>query len=276
MEDVAGQLVALSALVTPLLVTWGLKLLGALAIFVIGRMVAKSVRKSVGRFTDRSDMDATLAGFLSSLAYYVVLVVVIVAALATLGIQMASVLTILGAAGLAVGLALQGTLSNVSAGVMLLIFRPFKVGDVVEVGGTLGKVEAIGLFETKLNTPDNVHIIVPNSTIYGDTIQNYSRNDDRRIDLVVGISYDDDISLAVKTINDVLTAESRVSRDPAPQVAVSEMADSSVNLVVRPWCKADDYWNVRFDVTRALKEKLEVAGCSIPYPQQDVHMHQAS
>lgn len=276
MEDVAGQLVALSALVTPLLVTWGLKLLGALAIFVIGRMVAKSVRKSVGQFTDRSDMDATLAGFLSSLAYYVVLVVVIVAALATLGIQMASVLTILGAAGLAVGLALQGTLSNVSAGVMLLIFRPFKVGDVVEVGGTLGKVEAIGLFETKLNTPDNVHIIVPNSTIYGDTIQNYSRNDDRRIDLVVGISYDDDISLAVKTINDVLTAESRVSRDPAPQVAVSEMADSSVNLVVRPWCKADDYWNVRFDVTRALKEKLEVAGCSIPYPQQDVHMHQAS
>lgn len=276
MEDVAGQLVALSALVTPLLVTWGLKLLGALAIFVIGRMVAKSVRKSVGQFTDRSEMDATLAGFLSSLAYYVVLVVVIVAALATLGIQMASVLTILGAAGLAVGLALQGTLSNVSAGVMLLIFRPFKVGDVVEVGGTLGKVEAIGLFETKLNTPDNVHIIVPNSTIYGDTIQNYSRNDDRRIDLVVGISYDDDISLAVKTINDVLTAESRVSRDPAPQVAVSEMADSSVNLVVRPWCKADDYWNVRFDLTRALKEQLEAAGCSIPYPQQDVHMHQVA
>ena len=183
-------------------------------------------------------------------------------------------LTILATAGLAVGLALQGTLSNVAAGVMLLIFRPFKVGDVVNAGGApVGTVEAIGLFTTTINTPDNVHIVVPNSSIYGGTIQNYSHNPNRRVDLVVGISYDDDIGVAIRTVQQLLEEEPRVLKDPAYQVAVSELGDSSVNLVVRPWCAAGDYWAVRFDLTRALKERLEAAGCTIPYPQRDVHMH---
>jgi len=260
-----------------LLMTWGLKVIGAIALLVIGRMVAGSMRRSVGRLLERSETDPTLAKFLTSLAYYLVLIVVAVAALGMVGIQMASVLTILATAGLAVGLALQGTLSNVASGVMLLVFRPFKVGDVVEIGGgPRGKVDSIGLFSTGLDTPDNVHIVVPNSAIYGGTISNYTHHENRRVDMVMGISYDDDISVAVKTIEGVLEAEPRILKDPAYQVAVSELADSSVNLVVRPWCAAGDYWGVYFDVTRAMKESLEAAGCSIPYPQQDVHMHQVA
>ena len=200
-----------------------------------------------------------------------------VAALGMVGIQMASVLTILATAGLAVGLALQGTLSNVAAGVMLLIFRPFKVGDFIEAGGgPKGTVDSIGLFSTSLNTPDNIHIVVPNSAIYGGTIKNFSHHDKRRVDMVFGIGYDDDISLAIRTIEGVLDAETRILEDPAYQIAVSELADSSVNLVVRPWCESGDYWGVYFGVTRAVKEQLEAAGCSIPYPQQDVHMHQVA
>jgi small conductance mechanosensitive channel len=177
----------------------------------------------------------------------VILIMAAVAALGMVGIQMASVLTILATAGLAVGLALQGPLSNVAAGVMLLIFRPFKVGDFVDAGGVAGTIEAIGLFVTHLNTPDNVRIIVPNSGIYGGTIKNFSHHEIRRNDMVMGISYDDDISLAIKTISSVLDADDRVLRDPEYLVAVSELADSSVNLVVRPWCKAADYWGLRFD-----------------------------
>jgi len=192
-----------------------------------------------------------------------------------MGIQMASVLTIMGAAGLAVGLALQGTLSNVAAGVMLLIFRPFKVGDYVDAGGTAGTIESIGLFATKLNTPDNIHIIVPNSGIYGGIIKNFSHYETRRNDILVGVSYDDDIGLAMETIKSVLDAEDRVLKDPAYMVAVSELGDSSVNITVRPWCKVTDYWALRFDLTRTFKERLEAAGCSIPYPQRDVHLHKA-
>lgn len=274
MEITDGQLADLLLLAQNLLMTWGLKVLGAIVVIIIGRMIAGSLRKSLNRFMTKTETDPTLAKFLSSLAYYVVLVVVAVAALSMIGIQMASVLTILATAGLAVGLALQGTLSNVAAGVMLLIFRPFKVGDLVEAGGgPTGKVESIGLFSTALNTPDNIHIVVPNSAIYGGTISNYTHHENRRVDLVMGISYDDDISVAVKVIEKVLEAEPKVLKDPAYQVAVSELADSSVNLVVRPWVAVDDYWGVYFDVTRAMKEELEAAGCSIPYPQQDVHMH---
>jgi small conductance mechanosensitive channel len=262
------------AIAQSLLVTWGLKVVGAILVLIVGRIVAGSLRKSLGRFMDRAETDPTLAKFLSSLVYYLVLVVAGVAALSMVGIQMASVLTILATAGLAVGLALQGTLSNVAAGVMLLIFRPFKVGDLIEAGGgPTGKVESIGLFSTSLNTPDNIHIVVPNSAIYGGTISNYTHHPNRRVDLVMGISYDDDISVAVDTIKKVLEEEPRILKDPAYQVAVAELADSSVNLVVRPWCAVEDYWGVRFDVTRALKERLEAAGCSIPYPQQDVYMH---
>ena len=274
MEDLGSQLEFIFSLAQTVLVTWGLKVLGALAVLVVGRMVAGSLRKAMGRIMNRTGTDATLSKFLTSLVYYLVMVVAGVAALGMVGIQMASVLTILATAGLAVGLALQGTLSNVAAGVMLLIFRPFKVGDVVNAGGgPVGKVESIGLFSTTMNTPDNVHIVVPNSSIYGGTIHNYSHHPKRRVDLVMGISYDDDIDLAIRTIQQVLDEEPRVLEDPAYQVAVSELADSSVNLVVRPWCAGDDYWGVRFDLTKVLKERLEAAGCSIPYPQQDVYMH---
>ncbi len=209
------------------------------------------------------------------MAYWLLIAVVLVAVLGVVGIQTASLLAVMGAAGLAVGLALQGTLSNFAAGVMLLLFRPFKKGDFIEAGGGKGSVEAIGLFSTTLNTPDNIQIILPNSSVFGQTIKNYTANDTRRNDIVVGVSYDDDLGVAVQTIKRVLEADDRVLREPEPVVAVSELGDSSVNIVVRPWCNRDDYWQLRFDLMRMLKEQLETDGCSIPFPQRDVHLFQA-
>jgi small conductance mechanosensitive channel len=261
------------ALIADMVTAWGLKVLGAIAVFIIGRMVAKWARKAMTRLLHKSDVDDTLVPFLTGMTYYLLMAFVIVAVLGMMGIQTASMIAVLGAAGLAVGLALQGTLGNFASGVMLLIFRPFRVGDFIEAAGIAGSVEAITIFTTRLNTPDNVGIIIPNSEVWGSTIKNYAANDTRRIDLVAGISYDDDIGLAVRTIEQMLQ-DSRVLKDPAPTIAVSELADSSVNIVVRPWCKRDDYWGLRFDLTRKIKEDLERAGCSIPYPQQDVHMHE--
>jgi small conductance mechanosensitive channel len=273
MNDVGGQVNDILLMAQALAVTWGLKVLGAIAVFVIGSIVAGSLRRTVAGAAERTRGDVTLSRFLGSLTYYVVLVVAGVAALGMVGIQMASFIAILATAGLAIGLALQGTLSNVASGVMLLIFRPFRAGDFVDVGGTTGTVESIGLFSTQLNTPDNIHVVVPNSAIYGDTIKNFSHHDTRRIDMVMGISYDDDIALAIETIRAVLEEDERVHENPPYVVAVSELGDSSVDLVVRPWCSRSDYWPLKFDLTRALKERLEAAGCSIPYPQRDVHVH---
>jgi small conductance mechanosensitive channel len=171
---------------------------------------------------------------------------------------------------------MQGTLSNFAAGVMLLIFRPFKVGDFVDAGGVAGSVVEIAIFSTTLHSPDNIRITVPNSSIYGTVIKNFTANDTRRNDMVVGISYDDDIGKAIEVLQRVVTADDRVLKDPAPMIAASELADSSVNLVVRPWCKKEDYWTLRCDLTRKMKEELEAAGCSIPFPQTDVHLHKAS
>jgi len=255
--------------------TWGLRVVGAIAVLVVGWLVAKTIRASVRRALIRSRLDNTLVPFFSSMIYYLLLAFVVLAVLRLFGIETTSFIAVLGAAGLAVGLALQGTLSNFSAGVMLLVFRPFKVGDYVDAGGTAGSVQEIGLFATTMNTPDNVRIIVPNSQVYGTTIKNYAANDTRRNDLVIGISYDDDIAKAIETIQAVLSEDSRVLAEPAPVIAVSELGDSSVNLVVRPWCTKEEYWGLRFDLTRAIKERLEAAGCSIPYPQTDVHLHQA-
>jgi small conductance mechanosensitive channel len=273
MEDLTGQAALWLLTLQNLAVEYGLKVIGAIAVFIIGQMIAKSIRRGMVRVFEKTEMDETLEKFLVSLVYYLILAMVILAAINIAGVPTTSFLAILGAAGLAIGLALQGTLSNVSAGVMLLIFRPFRVDDFIDAGGTTGTVEALGLFATKLNTPDNVHIVVPNASIYGGTIKNFSHNELRRNDMVMGISYDDDIALAIQTIESVLDADDRVLKDPEYQVAVSELADSSVNLVVRPWCKASDYWGLRFDLMRALKERLEAAGCSIPYPQQDVYVH---
>jgi small conductance mechanosensitive channel len=264
-----------TTVVVDLLSTWGLQLLGALVLLIVGRIAAGWTRRIVQRALASARVDATLVPFIGGVTYYVILIAVLMAVLGIIGIQTASLLAVLGAAGLAVGLALQGTLSNVASGVMLLVFRPFQVGDYIEAGGTAGSVTSIGLFTTVLNTPDNVRIMVPNSSVYGQTIKNYAANDTRRNDMVIGISYDDDIGVAAETIKRVLAADERVLAEPEPVVAVAELGDSSVNLVVRPWCRKEDYWGLRFDMMRALKEQLEAAGCSIPYPQRDVHLFEA-
>lgn len=261
--------------VVNLISAWGLKVLGALVLLFVGRIAAGWVRRIVRRGLTAANVDATLVPFISGVTYYIILISVFMAVLGLVGIQTTSLLAVMGAAGLAVGLALQGTLSNVASGVMLLVFRPFQVGDYIEAGGSAGSVEAIGLFTTTLNTPDNVRILVPNSAVYGQTIKNYAANDTRRNDMVIGISYDDNIGLAVDTIRRVLSADDRVLAEPEAVVAVAELADSSVNIVVRPWCKKEDYWGLRFDMMRTLKEELEAAGCSIPYPQRDVHLFEA-
>lgn len=251
---------------------WGLSVIGAVALLIVGRMVAGLLRRIVRRALARAEVDATLVPFLSSLVYYLVLTVVVIAVLSLFGVQTTSLVAVLGAAGLAVGLALQGTLSHFAAGVMLLVFRPFKVGDFVEVGGTTGTVVEVGIFSSVLKSPDNVRITVPNSQIYGNTIRNYNGFDTRRVDLVIGISYDDDIPTAIETIDSVVRRDQRVLSDPAPVIAVHELGDSSVNLVVRPWCRAGDYWAVRWELTHQIKVALEAAGCSIPFPQRDVHL----
>jgi small conductance mechanosensitive channel len=255
--------------------TWGLNVIGAVVVLIVGRWISSALRGGTRRALERADVDAALVPFVSSIVYYFALSVVLIAVLNLFGIQTASVIAVLGAAGLAVGLAMQGALSNFAAGVMLLVFRPFKIGDYVEVAGTAGSVQEIGIFTSTLHTPDNVKIIVPNSSVYGETITNYSANDTRRVDLVIGIGYGDDIGRAVETIGRVIAADARVLKEPEPQIAVAELGDSSVNLVVRPWCSGGDYWGLRFDLTRAIKEQLEAAGCSIPFPQRDVHLHPA-
>ncbi len=262
--------------VITLVSTWGLRVVGALAVLIIGRMVCGMARNSVRKTMQRRAVDASLIPFLSGLVYFTLLAAVVIAVLGIFGIETTSLVAVLGTAGLAVGLALQGTLSNFSSGVMLLLFRPFQIGDFVDTAGVAGTVAEIGLFSTILNTGDNVRIIVPNSAVFGATIKNFSANDTRRNDIVLGISYADDIGRAIETVNRILEKDERVLKDPAPVVAVSELADSSVNLVVRPWCKTEDYWGLRSDLQRAFKERLEAAGCSIPFPQHDVHVHQVN
>jgi small conductance mechanosensitive channel len=275
MDTLAGfDVEALAADARLLTVDWGLKILAAIALYIVGWSIARLTRRSLGKLFARTDFDETLEVFLTSLAYWTVLAFTMVAVLGAFGIQTASIVAILASAGLAIGLAMQGTLSNFASGFMILLFRPFKLGDFIEAGGVSGTVSVVGLFSTGLETPDNVHIIVPNGRIFGETIKNYSFNDTRRVDLVLGVSYDDDLSKALAVIERVLAAESRILPEPAPVTAVHELADSSVNLVVRPWCRRTDYWAMRWDLTRTLKEELEAAGCSIPYPQRDVHVHQ--
>ena len=268
--DLSGLL----AKVYELLPVYGLRFLAALAIFVIGRWVAKALRGVVVKMMQRSNVDPTLVTFVSHLTYIALLAFVIVAALNQLGIQTTSFIAILGAAGLAIGLALQGSLSNFAAGVLMIIFRPFKVGDLIEGAGVTGVVEEIQIFTTQLKTADNKTIIIPNAQMTGGNIINYSSKGTRRVDFVFGIGYEDDIDKARQIILDYMTADERVFKDPAPMVAVSELADSSVNLVTRVWSTADDYWGVYFDGLEQIKKKFDAAGISIPYPQQDVHVHQ--
>lgn len=258
---------------TSVVAAWTPRVLGALAVFLIGLLLARWARSVTNRALGRSNVDPMLAPFLTGVTYVLLIAVVAIAAVNTLGVSTTSFVAVLGAAGLAIALAFQDTFSNFSAGVMLLTFRPFDIGNFVEIGGESGTVKSVGIFSTVLATPDNVEIRIPNSQVFGQTMQNYSANPTRRIDLVMGVGYDDDLGVAVRTCLDVISADPRVLEDPEPVVAVHELGDSSVNLVVRPWVNAPDYWATRWDLTRALKENLEAAGCSIPFPQRDVHLY---
>ncbi len=255
---------------------YGLKIIGAIAILIIGRIAIGILAGVVRRLMDRSKADATLTKFVVSLTRIALMVFVVIAALGTVGVQTASFVAVIGAAGLAIGFALQGSLSNFASGVMLIIFRPFKAGDYVEAGGTGGSVESIQIFNTILKTPDNKKVIIPNSKITGDSITNYSAMEMRRVDMVFGIGYGDDIKKAKTTLERILSEDSRILKDPAFTVAVLELADSSVNFAVRPWVKTADYWAVYFDVTEKVKLTFDQEGISIPFPQQDVHMHQVT
>jgi small conductance mechanosensitive channel len=207
------------------------------------------------------------------MVYYALLIFVVIAALGQIGIQTASFVAIVGAAGLAIGLAMQGSLSNFAAGVLIIIFKPFKIGDFVEMAGTAGVVENIMIFTTEMKTGDNKKIIVPNSSVLGGVITNYSANDTRRVDLVMGIGYNDDIDKAKQVLEEIINADERILKDPAPLIAVSELADSSVNFAVRPWVKSADYWAVYFSLNETVKKRFDQEGISIPYPQQDIHLH---
>jgi len=257
-----------------LLMVYGLKVLAALAIFIIGRWVAKGVRKLVERVMRKGKVDPTLINFTANLVYIALLAFIVIAALGQLGIQTTSFIAILGAAGLAIGLALQGSLSNFAAGFLLIIFRPFKVGDLIEGAGVFGVVEAIQIFTTQLKTADNKTVIVPNAKLTDDNIVNWTVKGTRRVDMVMGIGYDDDIDKARKLMAEIIAEDDRILKDPAPLIALSELADSSVNFVVRPWAKVEDYWGVYFDLTEKFKKAFDANGISIPYPQSDVHLYQ--
>jgi small conductance mechanosensitive channel len=245
----------------------------AAAILFGGIWLAKRIKKYIAAMMEKREIDALLASFTSNIAYVALVAFVVIAALSQLGIQTTSFVAIIGAAGLAIGLSLQSSLSNFASGVMIIAFRPFKVGDFIEAGGISGVVEGIQIFSTQMRTGDNKAIIVPNSNITGSNITNYSAKDTRRIDMVFGIGYDDDIKKAKDILTKLLEDDERILKDPEPLVAVSELADSSVNFIVRPWVNTADYWGVKFDYTEAVKLTFDKEGISIPYPQQDVHMH---
>lgn len=257
-----------------LVMQYGLRVLGGVALLLVGQWLARRVRSGLHGRLSRSKLDDTLVPFMAGLVYWALMAFIILAVLNLVGVQTASAIAVLGAAGLAVGLALQGTLSNFAAGVMLLVFRPFQVGNWVEIADTSGTVREIALFSTILDTGDNIRVTIPNSQVYGQVIKNYSTNETRRIDLVMGVSYDDDLQVAQEVMERVLTEHPNVLEDPAPLVAVDALADSSVNFVVRPWCRGSDYWVTRRALVHRMKVELEAAGCSIPYPQRDVHLHQ--
>ncbi|QKQ27180.1 mechanosensitive ion channel family protein [Candidatus Reidiella endopervernicosa] len=269
-QESMGQFVDLYA------IPWGIKLVTALVIFIIGRWIAKSVVSMMRRLMGRSKMDDILINFLGSITYAVLMVAVVIAALDQLGVNTTSLLAIMGAAGLAVGLALKDSLSNFAAGVMIIIFRPFKMGDFVEVAGVSGVVEEVRIFSTQLKTGDNREIIVPNSNIYGGTIVNVSARPTRRIDMVFGIGYDDDMRKARDIMEKIMAADERILAEPAAAVSVAELADSSVNFNVRPWVKSGDYWAVRSDLLEQIKIAFDENGISIPYPQTDIHVVEQS
>ncbi|MGO2498210.1 MAG: small-conductance mechanosensitive channel MscS [Vibrio litoralis] len=256
-----------------LFIQYGVNILAAIVILFIGNIIVKTISNSVAKLLEKKQMDQAVVHFISSLVRYVLFVIVLIAALGKVGVQTASVVAVIGAAGLAVGLALQGSLANFAAGVLIVAFRPFKAGDYVEIGGVAGSVESIQIFQTVLTTPDNKMIVVPNGSVISSAIVNYSRHATRRIDYVIGVSYKADLKKTKEVITRVLESESRLLQTPAPTVGVVALADSSVNFVVRPWVKTAEYWDVYFDLLQAIKEELDAEGIEIPFPQMDVHLN---
>lgn len=265
MESVYNNLVSFAT-------TYGIRVIGAIIILIVGRIAAGFIRRMLVKLLNNRQVDPAVVSFTGSLFYFLVLAIAVIASLAKFGVETTSFVAVMGAAGFAVGFALQGSLGNFAAGVLILVLRPYRVGDYIEAAGVAGSVKEVQLFTTVLATPDNVRILVPNGKVYGEVIKNYTANPTRRIDLVIGIGYGSSIKKAHDILTEILKSEDRVLEDPAPTIAVAELADSSVNFVVRPWVKKEDYWNVRFDLTEKIKLRLDEADIEIPFPQRTVHM----
>jgi small conductance mechanosensitive channel len=255
-----------------LLATYGMSVVGAIIILTLGWIAARIGRRVTGKLLERSKVDPAVISFVTSLVYFLILTFTVLATLAKFGIQTASFVAILGAAGFAVGFALQGSLANFAAEVLILLLRPFKVGDYIMGAGEEGTVKEITLFTTVLATLDNIKVMVPNGKLFGDVIRNVTAYDTRRVDLLVGISYGSDIQKAYDVVTDLMKQDARILSDPAPQVAVSELGDSSVDFVIRPWVKTEDYWSVKFDLIRRIKEAFDKNGIEEPFPQRTIHM----
>jgi small conductance mechanosensitive channel len=264
----------LNALVNDYAIPWGIRIALALVIFYVGRGVVALVVRGVEKVLTRQKVDETLVSFMTSILRWLLLLFVVIAALSQLGIDTTSLIALLGAAGLAVGLALQGSLANFAAGVLIIIFRPFTRGDFIDAGGAMGTVDKISIFTTILTTPDNKEVIVPNGGIIGGVITNFSARPTRRVDMVFGIAYDDDLRKARQLLEEIIAADDRVLAEPAPVITVGELADSSVNFLVRPWVNAADYWAVLWDTTETVKLRFDEAGITIPFPQREVHVRQ--
>ncbi|EGR1075452.1 small-conductance mechanosensitive channel MscS [Vibrio cholerae] len=256
-----------------LLIQYGVNVISAILILFVGNMVVKAVAGSVAKVLRSKEMDKAVVEFIHGLVRYTLFIIVLIAALSRIGVQTASVVAVLGAAGLAVGLALQGSLSNFAAGVLIVAFRPFKAGDYVEIAGVAGSVDSILIFQTVLKTPDNKMVVVPNSAVIGGAITNYSRHATRRVDMVIGVSYKSDLQKTKRVLRETLEKDPRILKDPDITIGVLTLADSSINFVVRPWCKTEDYWKVYYDSMQAIKEALDANGIEIPFPQMDVHLN---
>jgi len=256
-----------------ILIQYGVNIISAILILFIGNILVKMLAGSVTKILNKKAMDHAVVEFIHGLVRYLLFVIVLIAALGRVGVETASVVAVIGAAGLAVGLALQGSLSNFAAGILIVAFRPFKSGDYVEVAGVAGSVETIQIFQTILKTPDNKMVVVPNSSVIGGAIVNYSRHPTRRIDLVIGVSYNANLKKTKEVLNEVVTNDSRVLHDLGTTIAVHELADSSVNFVVRPWVKTEHYWPVYWDLMQHIKEALDDNHIDIPFPQMDLHVN---
>ncbi|EKF9138810.1 TPA: small-conductance mechanosensitive channel MscS [Vibrio cholerae] len=256
-----------------LLIQYGVNVISAILILFIGNLVVKGVAGSVANVLKKKEMDKAVVDFIHGLVRYTLFIIVLIAALSRIGVQTASVVAVIGAAGLAVGLALQGSLSNFAAGVLIVAFRPFKSGDYVEIGGVAGSVDSIQIFQTVLKSPDNKMVVVPNSAVIGGAITNYSRHETRRVDMVIGVSYKSDLQKTKRVLRETLEKDPRILKDPDIRIGVLALADSSINFVVRPWCKTADYWDVYYDSMQAIKEALDANGIEIPFPQMDVHLN---